>query len=668
MSPRLLCTSAVALLLLGGRAPAAPVTRSAPAAALVVELRGGELWLSTPGGEELVDLLPELWVAYAPPEVRPGALPSRIRGERLTWMAPRPATTADGWSLQVEAAKAGARYVLRLRGRAVTIELLLEARYERDVTVRQEVLRFRSRAAQVQTLDRAYRWTQPRSDLFVDALTPRVVRLAARGSRASELTLLGGEGVQGMWLRPAAAGAAIELELDHEGNHPFSPHRSCVVSPRQLVARAHLDGTLRRAGSQAQLRARWVAGNLTPPLVGRFPRAMAAALVLTDHADQSNAAKLEALAFGATGALARGDTSAGLVNHGLSYTKTIFLRRVRRYAAQFEDQSYRRLLDAMARRGVEIGVHSASGRRDRPPDLERLLAAFRVAFPGRVWIDHQPTTNCEAVTNQGWDAQSSWYLLPLLAVHDLRYLWSAQDVDPGPGSLNLLAPELPRVRRAVIYRAPRLDLPADGKRPRYEPVLFTSSRLFVERRAVLRRLSAAAIERLIAERGLYIGHVYLDTFQGRGRFRDRSLVARRGASQAEGYVLRPEIDALFARLAVRQAAGELWVAGIEAVAEHLRGALAVEAETLPGGRLRLSSRQSLRGLTLLLPSGVARVTVAGGAPDGERLRGGLREVWFDLPARTPTLVELRDRAGRPLELHHPTVIRYRDSASRERER
>jgi len=231
-----------------------------------------------------------------------------------------------------------------------------------------------------------------------------------------------------------------------------------------------------------------------------------------------------------------GEGNPGFVNRGLGYTKSIFLRQAGRYAPQLEDPGYRRVLDQLVPRRVQLAVHSPTGRRDRPARARPLLEAFRAAHAGRTWIDHQPDTNCEAIANQGWNPSSRWYMLGHLRDLAFVYLWSGLDLPLSPGSLNLLAPELAARRRPTLYARNGLD----GRGPRF--VMFSSAYLFLKRERLLALLSEPSLDRLSAERGLLIGHVYLDTGRSNGRFRKRALIEERGAGF---YRIRPEVDQLF---------------------------------------------------------------------------------------------------------------------------
>ena len=627
-----------------------PARRAEPVDAYQVRLSPSGASLLGPDGALLLELSPELLLAAGAPAERPDPRLAPLRTERLRlgpWQVQRRSST--GFLLIARASAGPLRYSLELEGRAGWLELRLESEAVEARAVRDEVLQLRGGPSLAATVvDRSLRWVPARGPSHAGILDVQGVRLAAAGG--ARLTLLGGPGQQGLWVRPGRDGRALlELELDHEENHPFHPLLGCTR--RQIpIKHGSLGATLRPAGSRRLLRAMLLVGETMLPLVARFPRGARAALVLTDHADQSNAPKLEALACGATGAVEagrRGPQHPGLVNRGLAYTKSIFLRRVHGYAQQLESPAYRGLLERLQRGGVELAMHSVSGGPDRRERLRKLLPEFRALSAGQTWIDHQPATNCEALSNQGWDRRSRYHVVDLLVQAGLRHFWSGEDVTRLSGSLNLLAPEQPGSRRPLLYPF--------AQRPAGDLWLFTSTPFFVDRTAFVSALGdEGALRRLEQEHGLFIGHVYLDTFQRPGeRFSERSLL--QFGDGPRRYRLRPEVDEVFQRLAAHQTAGRLWVCGVDALIDHLGGRAAVELR--PGaqpGELLVSSHapRRLSGLTLRLPAGAAKVTVDG-APAAVEKPGeaaGERVVWFDLEPGASRRLRLQGRAARPAGL------------------
>jgi hypothetical protein len=594
-------------------------------------------------------------VAYSPGTARPLTRDHLPPSRQIRLLAQAPEVLAEGgWRVEAAGEAPGVTYRLRLSSRPPDPHVRLELRidYQRDLLVHQETLRFDLGGLQpVVVLDRAYRLRAPSGPAFSGPLTPHLARF---GAGEGSLSFVGGPGVQGLWVYPQADGRhRVLVEIDHQENHPFRAYQGCQLRTGVRMLKLFMDQTRRSPGETHTVRMDWVVGPVQPVLVGRYPRGASAALVFTDHADPSDAARLEAFAFGRTGALADGQAGPGhpgFVNRGLGYTKTIFLRKAGHYAAQFEDPAYRVVLDELDRRGVEIGLHSVSGFRDRPDWSLKLLQEFRHAYQGRTWIDHQPDTNCEAIANLGWNPLKRWYMLGMLTAAGFRFAANLDDLSMPPGSLNLLAPDAPRKRARVVYRADRLE--SLGAR-RF--VLFSSSWLFVKRERFLGWFSDAALDRFQAERGLLIGHVYFDTWRRSQRHSGRSLLEPDGRG---GFRLAPQVDALFERLAQRQASGDLWVCGVEALSEHLLGAMETEITLRAGGQfaVRSGADSDRPGLTLLLPESAAAVLEAGSELASRRIRDGRLEVWLDLAAGSQRVFEVRDAAGLPVELIRPASI------------
>jgi hypothetical protein len=619
-----------------------------------VVARDARVELQTQDGRPILDLLPVLYVSYSAAGKAPLARDALPAPRRIRFSGVKAGTQpGGGWSVEAGASHRGIEYRLVLANRPddPRIRTTVEIRSSKDLLVHQEVLRYEiGSAGGALMLDRGYAWRKLDRMIFTGSLTPHLARLGA-GERS--VWMEGGAGVQGLWLRPGPGGRIqVDVEIDHQRNHPFRVFAGCVLKPGTRLLRLHADETLRRAGSLVTARFDWVLGEETPVVVGRYPRGARAAIVFADHADQSNTEKLEAFAFGRTGALAAselGPQFPGFVNRGLVYTKTIFLRQAGKYAPQFEDPAYRRILDLLVKRGVEIGVHTPSGYRDRPEPSEALLREFAKTYGGRTWIDHQPDTNCEAVTNLGWRPFSRWYMLHIIASTGFRYLANTEDAPLGPGTLNLLSPEWPATRRPILYPSPRLFSP-QGERF----VQFSSTWLFLKRERLLRWFSDQWLDRLEAERGLLIGHVYFETFKPLRRLSRQRLLEPDGKG---GLRLRPEVDALFVRLAERQARGNLWVTGVESLCRHLLGAMRVDVDVSPEGVVvRSNSPTDLSGLTLVIPGEKLRILVDGEEPEGSRQTAEGVEIWFDLAAGGSRKLQVLDPEGKPVRLVQPVRI------------
>jgi hypothetical protein len=630
----------------------------------------GSLWLSS-AGHQLIDVAPRLEIVIGRRRIskRLRLRVEKKRNETLLLAAER------------EAGCARYRFELLLRVADPRVQLTVSRRYTRDCSIRIERLRFSlGRQIVATTLGADYRKRRTTNAVRAGVLMPQQLWLSAAKNKSGKKTagasglLLSQSSFAGMQLQArsfsrgrSAAGPALVLELDHYRNHPFYFYPRCEKRLGKLFSASKgLHDSPRKKGEQLVARATLLLGDQAMVVSERLPYGYRAAISFTDHADQSNAAKLEAFAFGQTGALKKGKLGlrfAGFVNRGLRYTKSVFLRQARAYGQQFDSAAYRLLLDEMQRQGVEIGVHSPSGDRDEPGVGLQLLRAFRRAYRGRCWIDHQPYTNCEAISSSGWNRRSRWFMLDALRKTGFRVLWGVPDY-PLSG-LDMLRDR----RRALVYRHSRFV----AGQTRFW--LFRTSNLFRSRRRFLALFSKRALDRFVARYGLHLAHVYLDSNRQRGPFANKTLLEK----TKSGYRLRADVDRLFVRLAKRQTEKQIWVTGIEALIRSLaqrqrvRFDLFFDERSRSGGLIvRATGGQLPRGLTVRLfaPKACKAAIEKGGSSgvsvrvDGKSVRathsqGALRFV-LDGPARARSTIRLfvAGKAGKKARCMLTRAVRW----------
>ena len=389
-------------------------------------------------------------------------------------------------------------------------------------------------ATRLRVLNRRLKFTRPTPrGVHVGRLTPKRVLLLYRGaSRGLDATS------QGLFV----SRRRLTFELDDERNRPLRVFTKCYASPKFRGQRKRIADTrpVTRRGQTRRfsLRVTFAPGPLFEIVRHRFRQGKRAAIVFTDHADQSRTATLEALLFGRTGAVKAGDVGSkfpGLANRGLGFTKTVFAAPFRGYAPQLSSTPYRAVLSATDPSRIRIGLHSLTGGPDSRRSARALLKTFgnwlgsmKRNASHRTWVDHQPDTNCEAITNRG-TYPGEYAMLDLLEASGFRQLWNAVDLRSLGGDLNLLDPKRPHKRTAVLYRHPLVR----GKHGRrFE--LFASMNTFAGS-ARFRRIYARTKLRALSDAfGLHIAHVYLDTFRRRGRLRRRTLLRRSRRKRTSG--------------------------------------------------------------------------------------------------------------------------------------
>jgi hypothetical protein len=399
---------------------------------------------------------------------------------------------------------------------------------------------------------------------------------------------------QGLSLTMTKGEARLRLDAEVAAAHPFHLWSECVreATDKPIVTRPPMiDLSARKVtvGERVKVSLQLLPQVRSVPLVLRYPNGFRAALVLTDHADQANVTRLGALMYGKStykAPLAGRGSGRGFANRGLAMTKAVFSLPSEGYAAQLEDPRFVELLEALAADGIEVASHSASGDPDSAEKTAEGLSLLS-KFKPVTWIDHQPTTNCEALTNSG-RADT----MKALTASQFRYAWSGDD--DHRTDLNLFDPGATKISPAPLYQHPLTG----------ELWLFPSRWMALERSQFFERLSAKSLDQLEAQRGLLVAHTYLDIFieQSGTRLDQWSLIEK----IPNGYRLSDEADAVFARLQKRQTQGRLWVTTLRSLAEHL---LAVQdlTWTYERGGVVLHSPRAVKGVTLLQPDGEVRV-------------------------------------------------------------
>ncbi|MCS6913267.1 MAG: hypothetical protein RMK29_08470 [Myxococcales bacterium] len=516
---------------------------------------------------------------------------------------------------------------------------------------------------------------------------PKWITLQRRGRPL--VTLVGSDDLDGIQLRRDGSRLRLRLDLLAMEARPFFHFAACTDYWKDPNQRLMLPVRLLLPGEALQGRLQLYPGAALPLAKARFPSGRRAALVITDHADQTAAPTLRALAGGTS------DTSdprwgqGGLLGHGLAITKALWLRSGSREPAshregrngaraapmreaaegpwempadperalldelgrgqadesgggrpQLDDPQVVQLADRLHAAGWEIIPHSATPMRDGRELTDRALQYFR-RYGARTWIDHQPYTNCEALVNQGY-REGHYGIADLLQRYGYRYAWSG--LDAAPGDLNLLAPRRLDTYVPVLWPVGRLapGMPDDLW-------LFRSMLSFVETQRFFELYGPQALDRLEQERGLHIAHTYLENIHPPGSWFGKRNLLRPGRRPRE-IVLDPRLESLLAALAARVARGSLWVPTLARLGDYLDAISRVSVVLDTDGSALIRSARPLRGATFVVPRAGVRVWVEGRPPAGLRVAGGETSFWVDLPAGRAVRVHLEDETGQRLSL------------------
>ncbi|HET7825819.1 MAG TPA: hypothetical protein VFK90_10815, partial [Anaeromyxobacter sp.] len=461
---------------------------------------------------------------------------------------------------------------------------------------------------------------------------------------AGRAVLAGGPGLAAASVERGRDGPAVTLFLDDADERPFSTYEACLdhlpvsehthtIDWGELEVRHRVRASPRLPGDVDGFRAGLYplapGGRFLPVVVERWPAGARAALVLTDHADRTDAAALRAVLWGSSDPRAEGGVGAGLLGRGLKITRTFFAHA---RTGALDDPEIRLLADDLAVSGSEVALHSITPDRDGREAVRAGLASA-AAWRPVTWIDHEPYTNCEAIASRG-AGDGPWGIRDLLEDAGVRWVWAAGDVDGRAGTriVNVLGGD-PGAARPAIF-----PLPND---PRLW--VFRSSMFYASPAELAAALSAPALEALEAERGLFVGHTYFGPSAATTHadaHRARLAVISSGASLA----IHPALDAAFARIAARARAGTLASLAWFEVGDRLRALGDVEVIYRADGAAEVhnAGEVPLRALTVTLPAAGLELSLEGAALLGREDADGWARLWFDLGSGERAVVRASD--------------------------
>jgi hypothetical protein len=500
-------------------------------------------------------------------------------------------------------------------------------RWTAPVALERAAVRLSWRGTEVSALGRDLAWRPITTPRRTGRGTPLLVS-------AGPAVLAGGPGLAAARIEPSRSGVAVLLFLDDAEERPFSTYEACLdhlPAPERshgirwgaLEVRRPVRGSTRLAGEADALRATLYPfareERFLPVVVERWPAGARAAVVLTDHADRTDAAALRAVLWGSSDPRASGGVGAGLLGRGLKVTRTFFAHA---RSGALDDPEVRLVAEDLAACGSEVALHSITPERDGR-DAVRAGLASAAEWRPVTWIDHEPYTNCEAIASRG-AGDGPWGIRDLLERAGVRWVWAAGDVDGRAGTriVNVLGGDPAGARPAIF------PLPND---PRLW--VFRSSMFYASPAELAAALSDAALTALEAERGLFVAHTYLGPSAATTHLeaqRARLAVVGKGGALA----IHPALDAAFARVAARARAGRLASLAWAEAGDRLRALGDVEVIYRPDGaaEVRNGGGAAIEALTVTLPAAGLEISLEGAALLGREDEGVWARLWFDLPA------------------------------------
>ena len=470
-----------------------------------------------------------------------------------------------------------------------TLPWLVEAEALQPQSVRQVTLRMRLAAESFVPLGRDYR-PSTATHVLLDRFDPKWLTLTSEGRPVG--AVLVDDNVDTLEVTRGHGRVQLGIELLSVLARPFGHLPRCGRSWRDVKGRVVVADRFLRTGDRLEASGELVLGATSTVALSPWPDGRDAAIVITDHADQTSSDTLHALLGGAASADLEHATR-GLLGHHVPVTKALFLHGTAHHplvSPGADEAEVLRLGDVLRHNGSELAPHSATPLTDSRAVVDEALEKF-AAHGATVWIDHQPQTNCEGFEQAGWHTGTG--IADLLEKRRFTDVWDLTEW-AGHG-LDERDPRHLDQRAATVWPLGRLEPLGPGSL-----WMFRSTWAFVPISDFYQRYSDSALDQLEHDRGLHIAHTYLETLHPRHTFFGRRNLELRDPHGQPA--LDPRFDALLANLDVRQARGTLWLAPLGPLASRLRALRAVRIRIDDAGDLAVTSPPHLDGVTLQLGS------------------------------------------------------------------
>lgn len=590
----------------------------------------------------------------------------------------------EDWVTEPGSKIAGLQVSVRVHGTSDGhSEISVESKATGEVWVRLLSLELESESKAVDIGGRDLRPHRVKTRAALSGLDPKWVVLRPE---QKPWTMLVDDEVDGVKVQVLPSQVLVQADLLSSETRPFVYFQNCTNHWREPNRKAQLETRLLQPGETMTAKIVAYAGAAVPLLKARYPEGRRAAFVITDHADQTTTGTLHALAGGTSLSSSPRFGKGGFLGHGLLMTKSLWFRSGEpapapswahpphpvlspfqknihslvvyhsRYERpqvdpsgagrpQLDDPAIATLAQKLHSIGWEISPHSATPQSDDRDSTDEALRFFE-QYGARTWIDHQPYTNCEALTNRGFQGGRDG-IADLLEQHSYRYAWSGIDVPASP-QLNLLQPRRIDQYVPVVYPSGRLSTGTPSSL-----WLFSTMMTYVESSRFFGLYKKKSLDQLEQERGLHIAHTYLEAFHPAGsKFARRNLMV---AGKVPGEIVpHPRLEQLLVQLKGRVDRGTLWVPTMQQLGDHMRAMSQVSVRLSASGSATLHAKESVTAATFVIPRPGLSVLIDGQPTKTVRHSKTETTFYVDLAAGQSVKVELRDAQNRPVNLLKPT--------------
>ena len=300
------------------------------------------------------------------------------------------------------------------------------------------------------------------------------------------------------------------------------------------------------------------------------PNGMEAALMFSNHADQSNVARVSAVMWGSDDAGHANYGIKGFVSRGIKTSWSVFVVGSGVHEG-IDAPAFKAIIDAMHTDGQAICPHTTV-----PTGFTRAVAEAHLpllaGYAPTDWIDHGLTPEYHPATIKvyGWDSANENYIMDLLESYGYIYCWGRDMSGWENRGLNQVYRNQIGLPHSVCFQNANKAQPSQGPMWQYETVIISNSPILTE----------SDLDALISQRGASILHTYIAM---------PSEENKSWKMDGSTHVIAEQFDAGLEHLQNRIALGKVWNPTVDVFCEYFRKLLNIGVQVDGNRRYKITN-------------------------------------------------------------------------------
>lgn len=428
----------------------------------------------------------------------------------------------------------------------------------------------------------------------------------------------------------------LDVVLDSHDSHWYMRTHAGDTSAEQY---SDLSDSVRATGESVSYSFGLIVG-YDPPIKPRMmlnPDGYVAALIWTEHTDNSIIETQRASMFGRSDITSADNAVGGFAYHDIPITKSVFYYGNDRQVGIKTSKSgsintdFENFLDGLYEDGYEICLHTPSPDTDTRSECLEAIQYVKENFDTITWIDHGAIVNREAISSDGLIEESEYYIADYWDTYGTKYFWQYGSENGPHTGLDKLAPGEPTNAVTPLYwRHPT----------RMRDYISWCART-VGSRAYETFLTEGNINALVTNWGFSILHTYSVSANPDATFCTKN--------QDNSYSISDFAEARLTQMAGLRDNGLLRLATLRDVIEYWLDLEQVGLQYERNGDVTITNGtgHTVNGFSLVLDSENFTLDI----PHNVKSTQYGAVVWFDLPTSGTTLRAIKEEDGQQFFYH-----------------